>query len=121
MVNPSEVTPYGGLASPDYRGSEAKTGMIKPVKKKIDRRAETQATDVQSTAPQLQRYAESLKARMASGELAEGNVEMAALLGFKPAQIALGREGNQGMSPGQLIQFLLTDPNLKIDVGVSGP
>jgi hypothetical protein len=121
MNDPSEVTPFGGMAAQGYKGPGAETQMIKPVRDEKEARQETQKVDVQGTAPQLQRYAEQLRGRVESGELPRGNLELAAILGFQPAQIAMGRPKDKGMTPGQLIQFLLTDPNLNIKISVSGP
>lgn len=108
---------------PGYRGSEEKTQQL-PAQDKDPATAKTlraNAVTTGTTAPQLNKIAEYLKRKMESGQLPEGNVELAALLGFQPAQIALGRRPDQGMTPGQLIQFLLEDPNLKVSINVSGP
>ena len=78
---------------------------------------ETQALSADElTAPQTERMAEHITRRMESGELPEGNVELAAMLGHKPAIKALGRHPDMGMEPLELIKFLLTDPYVKITV-----
>ena len=73
---------------------------------------------MKATAPQLEKLANELRQRVSSGTLAEGNLELAAILGFQAAQVALGRKASQGMTTGQLIQFLLEDPNLRIQINV---
>ena len=70
------------------------------------------------TAPQADRMASNIAQRVRSGALPEGNVELAALLGYGPAIKALGRNANMEMSAQELINFLLTDPNVKIRIDV---
>lgn len=82
------------------------------------RRGPGETQELPATAAQNQRIAEELKERMTKGEISPGNVELAALLGSQPAQVALGRRAHKGMSPVELIEFLLTDPNLKITINV---
>jgi hypothetical protein len=72
------------------------------------------------TIPQREQYVTQLREAMESGKIAKGNVELAALLGFKPAIQVLGREDKvKPMNSGELIKFLLTDPHLKITIDVA--
>ena len=70
------------------------------------------------TIPQLEKVTSGLRSKIASKELGEGNVELAALLGDKASQMALGKNQHDGMSPAELIKFLLNDPNLNVQIGV---
>jgi hypothetical protein len=71
-----------------------------------------------ATAPQLHQAVQDIKGKIEDGTLSKGNVELAAILGSRPAQLALGRKPTAGMSANDLAEFLLTDPNLKIDINV---
>ena len=68
------------------------------------------------TAAQLDHLVGEIQSRIYEGRVAYGNVELAAMLGHKASQIALGRESMKSMSPGELVKFLLTDPNVKINI-----
>lgn len=71
------------------------------------------------TIPQMEEYVAELRDAIKSGSIAVGNVELAALLGFEPASRALGRSSKvKAMNSGELIKFLLTDPNLRITIDV---
>lgn len=75
------------------------------------------AVNQQHTAPQMSKLVGDLQARIYDGKLAKGNVELAALLGHEPSARALGRQVGD-MSQEELIEFLLTDPNLKIRIRI---
>ena len=74
--------------------------------------------EISATAPQIQKTVDHLRNKLELGQIAEGNIELAALLGHTAAQVALGRKPSRGMPVEELIQFLLTDPNLKIRIDV---
>lgn len=50
--------------------------------------------------------------------LPEGNVELAAVMGHAPSQIALGRSISPGMKRSDLFKFLLSDPHLRVTLGI---
>ena len=77
-------------------------------------KAQTQAM----TAPQQKMQVSKLLEMMKSGEVAPGNVELAAIMGYAPAQKALGRKASKGLTVPDLIKFILTDPNLKVSINV---
>jgi len=83
-------------------------------------RAETQASQSPHKTQKVASFEDEALAIIQSMEkgLPKGNVELASILGHAPSQTALKKPLGQGMSKQELIQFLLTDPNLKIEIGV---
>lgn len=84
----------------------------------VDSEAETVTQFDGKTIPQLEAEAGELRERVKLGQLSEGNVELAALLGSHVAQLALGRQLGSGMSVKDLVEFLLSDPNLHVQIQV---
>jgi len=114
MDDPNVTPSFGASPNSGYEGSEADTKQFRKTER-------LNVPPSQATAPQIQRFADELSRKVRDGQLPKGNLELAAVLGFKPAQLAMKRPQTDGMTTGQLIQFLLTDPNFKIQIDVSSP
>ena len=71
----------------------------------------------ETTANPIQAEAQKVLLALQDG-LPKGNAELAAMLGHAGAQSALHRPLSKGMSKEDFINFLLTDPNLKIEISV---
>jgi hypothetical protein len=89
-------------------GSEEETRQTSPQRRSSE--AETNVNTYEAEAQKIR--------QMMERGLPEGNVELAAIMGHMPSQVALGRPIGHGMRRSELFDLLLRDPNLKVTLDV---